>query len=94
VSWLTPTGRITDIAEIVKDYGLVRNLGLGLAVVAFLVAVARLGSSEQPHEQAKARSLLVTSLVVFIVLAGDRMVARGIADWFHWSYSSLPAFWQ
>lgn len=80
--------------EIVQDYRLVRSVGLALAALAFLVALARLGTTEMPHEHARAQGLLIRAAVIFLILAGDRVVARGITAWFGVNPSSLPVFWQ
>lgn len=80
--------------EIIRDYGLMRSIGLALAAVAFLVALAKMGASDLPHERSRAQGLLVKAALVFLVLAGDRLVARGVASWFGVAESSLPVFWQ
>lgn len=80
-------------ADLVRDYQTVRSLGLALAVLAFLTALGRFGTSDAPHERARAQDLLVKALVAFVVLAGDRLVARGVCGWFsvcQW----LPPYWQ
>jgi len=84
---------LTDSAEIIQDYRLVRGVGLALAALAFLVALVKVGSPEMPYEHSKAQGLLIRAAVVFLMLAGDRMLARGLADWFGLA-SYLPVFWQ
>ncbi|HEY3366000.1 MAG TPA: hypothetical protein VGK74_13165 [Symbiobacteriaceae bacterium] len=85
---------MNDSLELIQDYRLVRSVGLALAAIAFLVSLARVGATDQPHEHARATDLLIKSAVVFLILAGDRMLAHGVSQWFGLSASSLPAFWQ
>lgn len=80
--------------EIVRDYAMIRSVGLGLTLLAFLAAAAQLGTNEMPHERAKAQGLLITSLLAFLFMAGDRMIAHGLAEWFSIPVFSLPVFWQ
>jgi hypothetical protein len=84
---------VSDSADIVQDYHLVRGVGLALAALAFFVALTRLGSGDMPHEHSKAQGLLIRAAVIFLLLAGDRMLARGVAGWFGFN-SYLPVFWQ
>ncbi|HWI51279.1 MAG TPA: hypothetical protein VNT01_03980 [Symbiobacteriaceae bacterium] len=84
---------MTDSTEIIQDYRLVRSVGLALAALAFLVALAKVGSSELPYEHSKAQGLLIRAAIIFLMLAGDRLLARGFADWFGLT-SYLPVFWQ
>jgi hypothetical protein len=84
---------LTESAEILRDYRLVRGVGLALAALAFLVALAKLGTSELPYEHSKAQGLLIRAAVIFLLLAGDRLLARGMAEWFGMT-SHLPVFWQ
>lgn len=80
--------------EIVRDYAMIRSVGLGLALLAFLVAAAQLGTNELPHERSKAQGLLITSALAFLFMAGDKMLAHGLAEWFSMPVASLPVFWQ
>ena len=84
---------MNDTAEIIRDYRLVRSIGLALAILAFLVAVAKMGSADMPHQHSRAQSLLIRAAVIFLMLAGDRILARGIAGWFGFT-AHLPVFWQ
>jgi hypothetical protein len=81
-------------AEIIQDYRLVRMVALALATLAFLVAVTKLSTGELPHERSRAQGLLVTSLLVFLFLAGDRILVRGLAEWFGVDTANLPVYWQ
>lgn len=82
-----------SMADAVQDYLAVRKVGLALAALAFLVALGKLGSSENPHERSRAQDTLVLSLVAFVILAGDRMIARGVVEWFGLTPEVLPPFW-
>lgn len=79
--------------EIIQDYRLVRGIGLALAALAFFVALAKLGSSELPYEHSRAQGLLIRAAAIFLLLAGDRLLVRGFAEWFGLS-GYLPVFWQ
>ncbi|MDF2630437.1 MAG: hypothetical protein K0R39_4268 [Symbiobacteriaceae bacterium] len=79
--------------EIIRDYRMVRGVGLALAALAFFVALTRLGSSDMPQEHSRAQGLLIRAAVIFLLLAGDRLLARGVAEWFGFT-SYLPVFWQ
>ena len=80
--------------EIIQDYRMVRMVALALATIAFLVALAKLGSSDLPHERSRAQGLLTTALLIFLFLAGDRLLVQGVASWFGVAPSSLPVYWQ
>jgi hypothetical protein len=80
--------------NLVDDYRAVRKVGLALAVIGFMVAMIRLGMSEFPAERHRAETLAGLTAVVFVLLAVDRMIARGVAEWFNLSASSLPPFWR
>ena len=81
-------------AEIIQDYRLIRGIGLALAALAFLIGLAKLGSTEMPHEHSRAQGLVVKAALVFLLLAGDRMLVHGVAGWFGLSTAGLPVFWQ
>lgn len=85
---------MTGTEEIVQDYLMVRSVGLALAVLAFLVAVARMGASELPHERHRAQDLLIKAAFAMVVLTGDKMIAQGLVGWFGYPTSYLPVFWQ
>lgn len=94
--WAAQSSEATEaasVSEVVRDYQTVRSLGLALAVLAFLTALGRLGTSDAPHERGKAQDLLVKAAVAFVVLAGDRLVAKGVCGWFSMC-GWLPQFWQ
>jgi hypothetical protein len=84
---------MNNAAEIVRDYQVVRNMGLALAALAFFVGLTKLGT-DSPYEHTKAQGLLIRAAAVFLLLAGDRMLIRGVAQWFGLSTASLPVFWQ
>ncbi|HYF93431.1 MAG TPA: hypothetical protein VD969_14555 [Symbiobacteriaceae bacterium] len=84
---------MTVSTEIIQDYRLVRGVGLALAALAFLVALTKLGSADMPYDHSKAQALLIRAAVLFLMLAGDRILARGVAQWFGFT-SYLPVFWQ
>lgn len=73
---------------------MVRNVGIAMAALAFLVAAARMGSSELPHERSRAQDLLIKAGCAFVLLVGDRMIAHGLIEWFGFPASYLPVFWQ
>lgn len=81
-------------SEYVRDYQAVRKVGLALAVLGFLLGVGTLGTTEFPAERHRAESLMTLTVIVFVLLAGDRMLARGVATWFSFPTSALPVFWQ
>lgn len=85
---------MTATDEIVKDYQMVRNVGIALATLAFLVAVGRMGNSEMPHEKSRAQDLLIKAFFAFVVLVGDKMIAQGLIAWFGFPTTYLPVFWQ
>jgi divalent metal cation (Fe/Co/Zn/Cd) transporter len=78
----------------VKDYRAVRNVALALTVIGFLLALAKLGTSEFPSERSRAQSLAAYMAVLFVLVAGDRIIVNGVADWFNISPASLPPFWR
>ncbi len=80
--------------EIIQDYLMVRGVGLALADLAFFMAIARMGSTELPHERSRAQDLLIKAFFAFIFLAGDRMIAHSLVEWFGFPTSYLPVFWQ
>lgn len=84
----------TGITASVRDYQAVRKVAMALAVIGVLVAVTRLTTSEAPHDRHRAETLLTLTLVAFVFLAADGMIARGVAGWFHFPASVLPVFWQ
>ena len=84
---------MNDSLEIIQDYRLVRGIGLALAALAFFVALTKLGTSELPHEHSRAQGLLIRAAAIFLMLAGDRILVRGMAEWFGLS-GYLPVFWQ
>lgn len=96
-----PRAHATDVtdpgsgdSEYAQDYQTVRKVGLALAVVGFLLGISRLGMSEFPAERKRAESLIALTAVVFLALAGDRILMRGVASWFSIPIASLPEFWQ
>jgi hypothetical protein len=84
---------MNNAAEIVRDYQVVRNVGLALAALAFFVGLAKLGT-DSPYEHARAQGILIQAATVFLLLAGDRILIHGIAQWFGLPASSIPVFWQ
>lgn len=93
VAFASIVGNDHTIVDVINDYQSVRKVGLALAALAFLMALARLGSSENPHERSRAQDTLVLALVVFVILAGDRMIVRGVIEWFGLTTDVLPPFW-
>ena len=81
-------------AASVQDYQAARKVAMALAVMGFLLGISRLATSEFPTERHRAESLVTLTLAAFLLLAADRMIARGIADWFGFSSTALPVFWQ
>ena len=79
---------------LVKDYRAVRKVALALTVLGFLFGLIRLGMSEFPAERSRAESLVAMTAVMFVLVAGDRMIARGISEWFNIQPASLPPFWR
>jgi len=79
---------------LVQDYHRVRAVGLALAALAFLVGVAKAATCEVPHEKSRAQDLVVKAAVIFVILAGDRLIARGVSGWLGLPRSSLPIIWQ
>lgn len=81
-------------AALVRDYRAVRKVALALTVLGFLLGLIRLGMSEFPAELHRAESLVALTTILFVLVAGDRMIARGISEWFNIPSSSLPPFWR
>lgn len=79
---------------LVRDYRAVRKVALALTVLGFLFGLIRLGMSEFPAERHRAESLVAMTAVIFVLVAGDRLIARGISEWFNLSPASLPPFWR
>ena len=82
------------VSAVVTDYLALRKIGMALAVIGFLLGLARLGASDGAAERQKAEALITLTLFIFAALAGDRFVAQGLAKWFELPVSALPAFWQ
>lgn len=82
------------VSALVKDYRAVRKVALALTVIGFLVAITRLGISEFPAERHRAESLAALMAVLFVLVAGDRTIVRGVSEWFNISPTSLPPFWR
>lgn len=79
---------------LVQDYRAVRKVALALTVLGFLLGMIRLGMSEFPAERHRAESLVAMTAVLFVLVAGDRMIARGVSEWFSIQPASLPPFWR
>lgn len=80
---------------VMQDYQTVRKIGMALALIGCLIGVTKLATTESPSERHRAQNLLMLCAGVFIFLAGDRMIVRGIViGWFHLDADVLPAFWQ
>lgn len=80
--------------ESVRDYQTVRRVGLALAALAFLMGVTRAATSDMPHEQGRAQDLTIRAAIIFLIMAGDRFLAQGLAAWFNIPIDALPLFWQ
>lgn len=107
VSWMTAgllllmqgvtlaAGAAADpVAAVIADYQAVRKVAMALAAIGFLLGVARLGTTEMPGERHRAEGLVVLTAFTFLLLAGDRIIAQGVATWFGLPASGLPVFWQ
>jgi hypothetical protein len=83
-----------DTSSYISDYRAIRKLGMALAVVGFMIGVTRMATTEMPHDRMRAQRLLMLTMIVFVLLAGDRMLAQGVSGWFELPLSALPVFWQ